>query len=325
MSHTTRWRVAMALLLMPTLFLAACEAVTPTPRPTRTRVIATEIVEPTDTPAVVTTAAPLATATAAAGSTPRAAAAAVPKPVVTDPLLPIFAPFPPKPIPSRPSNINPLTGLTADPAALQRKPILARIGNDQKVRESSWQAGLNSADIVFEELIDILGSQYANTRYTAVFLSNDPPLIGPIRSGRIINFQLVPMLDGALSHAGASNGTRWLFSQSPMTNIDEFFNQPAYCYINSHGYQGRLYTTVPRLRQWLTQKGWEEPVQLYGFNFADGAPSGQPITSIGFNKAPWPSWDAAQWTYAAVKWKVHAVFHRRARHGHNLRGHGEMG
>ncbi|HEX7587867.1 MAG TPA: DUF3048 domain-containing protein [Anaerolineae bacterium] len=293
----------MALLLMPTLFLVACEAVTPTPRPTRTRVIATETVEPADTPTVVPTRGPLATATAAAGSTPRAAVAAAPKPIVTDPLLPIFAPFPPKPIPSRPSNINPLTGLTVDPAALQRRPILARIGNDQKVRESFWQAGLNSADIVFEELIDILGSQYANTRYTAVFLSNDPPLIGPIRSGRIINFQLVPMLDGALSHAGASNGTRWLFSQSPMTNIDEFFNQPAYCYINSHGYQGRLYTTVPRLRQWLTQKGWEEPVQLYGFNFADGVPSGQPITSIGFNKAPWPSWDAAQWTYAASSGK----------------------
>ena len=306
MSRTNRWRVAIALLLTPTLLLAACEQVTPTPRPTRTRIIATETVEPTDTPTDVPTAVGTATPTIGPQPTPRPAAAgapAAPKPAVTDPLLPIFAPFPPKPIPSRPSNINPLTGLAADPAALQRRPILARIGNDQKVRESFWQAGLNSADIVFEELIDILGAQYANTRYTAVFLSNDPPLIGPIRSGRIINFQLVPMLDGALSHAGASNGTRWLFSQSPMTNLDEFFNQPAYCYIQSHGYQGRLYTTVPRLRQWLTQKGWEAPVQLYGFNFADPAPSGQPITSIGFNKAPWPSWDAAQWTYAPASGK----------------------
>ena len=57
-------------------------------------------------------------------------------------------------------------------------------------------------DLSVPELIDQLGNLYANTRYTAVFLSQDPPLIGPIRSGRIINFQLAPMLDGALVHAG---------------------------------------------------------------------------------------------------------------------------
>jgi hypothetical protein len=159
--------------------------------------------------------------------------------------------------------------------------------------------GLSQADLVFEELIDILGSQYANTRYNAVYLTNDPPAIGPIRSGRIIDFQLVPMLDAALAHAGASNGTRWLFSQSPMVNLDEYFNQPAFCYNTQHGYQGRLYTSAVRIREWLKQKGWEAPVPLYGFNFADGAPAGTPITSIGLNKAPWPSWDIVQWKYDA--------------------------
>jgi hypothetical protein len=108
---------------------------------------------------------------------------------------------------------------------------------------------------------------------------------------------MVPLLDGALAHSGASNGTRWLFSNSPMINLDEYFNQPAYCYEKSHGYQGRLYTTAPRLREWLTQKGWEKPVQLYGFNFSTNKPSGQPVTTIGFSKAPWPSWETAQWKY----------------------------
>ena len=285
-------------ILFATLFLAACEEVTPTPRSTRARPTATEVVLPTDTPADTPTSVPSPTATAVPKVTAHAAIPA--KPMVTDPLLPIFGSFPPKPIPSRPANINPLTGLVADPTMLARRPILARIGNDPKVRTSFWQAGLNSADIVFEELIDILGSQYANTRYTAIFLSKDPPLIGPIRSGRIINFQMVPMLDGALAHAGASNGTRWLFSNSPMINLDEFFNQPAYCYEKSHGYEGRLYATAPRLRQWLTQKGWEKPTQLYGFNFSNSVPAGQPVTTIGFTKAPWPSWDAAQWKYDAA-------------------------
>lgn len=220
-----------------------------------------------------------------------------------DPMVPSFGPFPPIPIPDRPADINPLTGLVENPTSLQRRPILVRIGNDEKVRTSQWQAGFNSADLVFEELIDQIGSQYANTRYTAVFLSKDPPLAGPVRSGRLINLQIAPMLDGALAHAGASNGTRWLFFQTPLTNLDEYFNMAAYCYIKSHGYQGRLYTTGPRLREWLQKKQWEMAVPLYGFSFSDPIPDGQPVNSISLLKAPWPKWDQLEWRYDAATGK----------------------
>ncbi|MBI4789557.1 MAG: DUF3048 C-terminal domain-containing protein [Chloroflexi bacterium] len=289
-------------LMFAALLLVACssEELNPAPTPSKTRpptitkiAIATtpEVLVPTPTPTL---------ATSASNPTPRASNPQVAKPAVTDPLLPIFGLFPPIPIPNRPANLNPLTGLTANPAALQRRPILVRIGNDEKVRTSNWQAGLNSADLVFEELIDQLNNAYANTRYTAVFLSNDPPLLGPVRSGRIVNFQIAPMLDGALVHAGASNGTRWLFSVSPMVNLDEYFNQPSYCYIQSHGYQGRLYTSGPRLREWLVQKGWEKAIPLFGFDFADAAPPGQAVKSIALTKAPWPKWDQLEWRYDAA-------------------------
>lgn len=295
-----RGRMCVVALVLAAIWLVACSSGenVPEPTPTKTR-------QPTLTPlatrvAIATTPEATEPTVSAPSTTAVPVGASHPTKVVPhDPLLPVYGPFPPIPIPPRPANINPLTGLTADPAALQRRPILARIGNDEKVRTSDWQAGLNSADLVFEELIDILGTAYANTRYTAVFLANDPPLIGPIRSGRIINFQIAPMLDGALVHAGASNGTRWLFSQSPMINLDEYFNQPAYCYIQSHGYQGRLYTTAERLRQWLAQKKWEAPVPLYGFAFSESAPAGTAATSIAMTKAPWPKWDQAEWRYNA--------------------------
>jgi hypothetical protein len=299
-------QVIVFVLLAATLALVACEAAdaTPTPRPTWTPRVIVQVVTPTPEPTYT----PPSTSSPVPSAAPTAvnpARAAVPAPNFSDPLLPKFKAFPPIPIPSRPANINPLTGLTADPALLQRRPIVARIGNDPIVRQNNWHAGLSLADVVFEELIDTNGTTYANTRYSAVFLSNDPPLIGPIRSGRIINFQIVPMLDAALAHAGASNGTRWLFSQSPMVNLDEYFNQPAYCYmdIKTRPYQGRLYTTAPRIREWLNQKKWEAPVPLYGFNFADKVPIGASATLIGFNKAPWPSHAAAQWRYDAASQK----------------------
>jgi len=214
-----------------------------------------------------------------------------------DPLIPALGSFPPVPIPERPANINPLTGLATDPALLQRRPLLVRIGNDERVRTNFWQAGMSSTDLVFEELIDQLGSQYINTRLTAVFLSNDPPLVGPVRSGRLVNLQFTPMLAGALANAGASDGVRWIFGKTPMINLDEYFNMPAYCYNQSHGYIGRLYTTVPRLREWLTQKGLEQPAPLYGFEFSDTPPAGQHVGSITISEPPWPKWAAVEWRY----------------------------
>jgi hypothetical protein len=165
------------------------------------------------------------------------------------------------------------------------------------VRTSFWQAGTSAADLVFEELTDQLGKQYINTRYTAVFLSKDPPLVGPVRSGRLINLQLTPMFDGAMAHAGASDGVREIFAQTPVINFDEYFNQPAYCYNQPHGYIGRLYTTVPRLREWLVQKHLEQPVPLYGFTFSGLVPQGTPAPRIGIAQSPWPEWSTIEWRY----------------------------
>ena len=265
--YLTFQRRALLLLFGAALVLVACG--TPTPTPT---VIPTQ--EPTLSPTPEPTMTPMA-----------------------DPLIPNFGPFPPVSIPARPANINPLTGLETDPALLERRPILVRIGNDERVRTNLWQAGMSSADVVFEELIDQIGSTYINTRMTAVFLSRAPQLVGPVRSGRLVNLQLAPMLDGALANAGASDGVRLIFSKTPMVNLDEYFNQPAYCYNLPHGYMGRLYTTVPRLQQWLAEKGLEKPVPLYGFEFSDTPPAGPPVDSIGVQEAPWPKWAAVEWRY----------------------------
>ena len=265
-------RLTSIFFLCIAILLVACQAggcVTRTPTPE-----ATEMPKPTP------------------GATPQAAPSRQ-----VHPYIPVFGSFPPKPVPARPANINPLTGLPADPALLQRRPLLVRIGNDARVRSSFWQAGTASADLVFEELIDQIGDQYTNTRLTAVFLSKDAPLVGPVRSGRLINLQLVPMFDGAVAHAGASDGVRWIFSQAQVLDLDEFFNMPAYCYNNPHGYIGRLYTTLPRLREWIAQKELEKPVSLYGFTFSDIPPQGSRVNSIGITRAPWPKWSAVEWRY----------------------------
>ncbi|RPJ54771.1 MAG: DUF3048 domain-containing protein, partial [Dehalococcoidia bacterium] len=68
---------------------------------------------------------------------------------------------------SHPTNINPLTGLPVDdPAKLQRRPLMVRVGNDPAARP---QVGLNSADMVYEEI-----TEWWVTRFTAIFLAETP-------------------------------------------------------------------------------------------------------------------------------------------------------
>ena len=73
-----------------------------------------------------------------------------------------------------PPILAPLTGLPVD-APLTRPALVAKIDNHPKARP---QWGLNQADIVFEENVEML------TRFAAVFHTNDSDPVGPIRSGR---------------------------------------------------------------------------------------------------------------------------------------------
>lgn len=96
-----------------------------------------------------------------------------------------------------PADINPLTGLrVADPGVLNRPPVAVKISNYPRSVRPQW--GLSLADIVYE--------YYHNndlTRFYAIFYSQDAPLAGPIRSGRLFDSYLTNMYQGILTFASA--------------------------------------------------------------------------------------------------------------------------
>ena len=186
-------------------------------------------------------------------------------------------------------SVNPLTGLPTDRTALARRPILVRVGNDPVAR--SVQAGLSQADVVYEEIMDGWGV----TRYTAVFWSQEAPLVRPVRSARLLSIDLAMQFQGALAHSGASDAIRWRIANSPIIDLDEFFNPTPYTY-GPGDWRTRLYTSIPRLRAYLRSKGLDQPVGLEGWAFSDAPPGGAPATSITI---PYPNgtvvwrWDPA--------------------------------
>jgi hypothetical protein len=162
---------------------------------------------------------------------------------------------------NRPADVNPLTGLKVpDPAVLKRRPVLVRVGNDPGVQ----QVALQKADMVYEEIVE-----WWVTRYTAIYLSQDPDTVAPIRSARLINLQLAPQYQGALANSGGSDQVRWELSQAAdLVNLDEFFVPQPYFYRENEGWQTRLAFDVSKARDYLKDEDLDANVKLRGFVFS---------------------------------------------------------
>lgn len=82
---------------------------------------------------------------------------------------------------------NPLTGLRiSDPAPFEQRPFAIKIANSPDYVRP--QSGLTLADVVYEYYIE-----WGDTRFIAVFYSNHPAMVGPVRSGRFFDEHVTRM------------------------------------------------------------------------------------------------------------------------------------
>ena len=99
--------------------------------------------------------------------------------------------------------VAPLTGLRVQDGSLLERPALAiKIDNLDVPNETAVpQLGLLRADVVFEEIVE--GNI---TRLVAVFHSQQPGRVGPVRSARTTDVQLLPQLGRPLLGWSGGNG-----------------------------------------------------------------------------------------------------------------------
>ena len=88
-----------------------------------------------------------------------------------------------------PIDINPLTGLSTDPALLDRRPMLVKVSN--LPREVRPQSGLSRADIIFEYY-----TEEGTTRFIAIYYGKDAEQVGSIRSARFFDEHIIRMYRG---------------------------------------------------------------------------------------------------------------------------------
>lgn len=150
----------------------------------------------TETPTSTTP--PETVSTLAASPMPETATPS-PSPTATLPPVPSDTPAPVVYGPNNfPENVNPLTGLTvSDPALLERRPIAYKVNLiPRDYYRPPW--GLSFADIVYD--------YYHNDGYSrlhAIFYGEDAELVGAIRSGRLLDQELIRMYQSIFGYGSA--------------------------------------------------------------------------------------------------------------------------
>ncbi|MGO9583840.1 MAG: DUF3048 domain-containing protein [Acidimicrobiales bacterium] len=196
----------------------------------------------------------------------------------------------------------PLTGLPSPGGRVLPRPALAvKIGNDPASRP---QSGLEEADIVYEEM-----AEGGITRYMAVYQCQDAPVIGPVRSVRWDDWNILqnfghPILaySGGISYWMAEAATRpWIYNAdgSIYPTANAYYRSTSDVLPASQGAPYNLYTSTSRLWAQFPQAK-SPPPQL--FKFSKALPAGatpDSSVSIPFSGESPVVW---QWSATARKW-----------------------
>ncbi len=114
-----------------------------------------------------------------------------------------------------PDAVQPLTGLTPAGDSLTRPALEVKIDNADE-RGVRPQAGLDVADVVYEEQVE--GNV---TRLLSIFNSTLPDQVGPIRSVRATDPNVVWPLGGVFAYSGGAPQNVDLIRQAPVNAVDE--------------------------------------------------------------------------------------------------------
>jgi hypothetical protein len=187
----------------------------------------------------------------------------------------------------------PLTGVPTQSGVPQRPAIAVKVDNYPDARP---QSGLDKADVVFEEPVEGL-----ITRFVAVFQCQQAASIGPVRSARAVDVQILDQLSHPLFfHVGGIDPVLSMISAANDDNLDLGYHSS----IVTHP-AGRY---APYDTYMSTAGGWSlapsattapEPLFTYGSN----PPAGVPVSSI---RIPFSPTNSGTWTWSAAlgQWQL---------------------
>lgn len=168
-----------------------------------------------------------------------------------------------------PADVNPLTGLqVADVTVLDRRPQVIKVSNAPVLVRP--QAGIGAADIVFEHY-----AEGGLTRFSAIYYSQAPNRVGSIRSARLIDLDLIPMLGGMLGFSGASTGVETLLNNADYANRlfkGVLFGLPYFWRDETIEVPHNMFMNPNAVWEKATEQGINQKPTLRGLSFSEAAP-----------------------------------------------------
>jgi hypothetical protein len=163
----------------------------------------------------------------------------------------------------------PLTYLLG--AVAQRPALAAKIENTPDARP---QAGLEKADIVYEELVE-----GGITRFIAIFQSASASSIGPIRSVRPEDGDILREYHAALAFSGGAAYVVSALRHTPgIFLINETIGGSAFKRVSFRAAPHNLYSSCPALWQKIGTRAGGPPTQY--FEYSQSAPAITPSASV---------------------------------------------
>jgi hypothetical protein len=196
-----------------------------------------------------------------------------------------------------PQGWNPLTGLPyPDEEAMNRRNLIIKISNFPPVVRP--QSGINQADVVYE--YEVEGGV---TRFAAIYRSNAPRHVGPVRSGRLVDLELVPMYEALFSYSGASEPVNDLLLGQPWSlqvispAIGDNCREAGFCRFPGDNlvYEHTLYADTEMIWARAEARGVNDGYRARGFAFSDIADEGgEPADDIFID---WYGQTDARWQF----------------------------
>lgn len=188
-----------------------------------------------------------------------------------------------------PQAYNPLTGIyVEDPQKLERRPVMIKVSNFP--RAGRPHAGLSFADIVFDYYIG-----NGDNRFIALFYGNDSPKVGPVRSGRRVDAQLVTMYSAVLGYGGADGDTDAelvsVIGKYAVSHLEA--PCPVFCGKDTHDATG-VFADSQAFSQYVNASGMDNsrsdlPGMLFSAEHPKGAKKAEMVNILYnyYNRAQW--------------------------------------
>jgi hypothetical protein len=190
------------------------------------------------------------------------------------------------------ARIAPLTGVV-DPTGgvAKRCAVTVKIGNTS---EAHPQSGVGSADIVYEVVVD-----GGITRLAAVYQSHTPDKVGPLRSVRPSDQQILRPLGGVFAYSGGNAMEVASLNGVPVIAKDETAAGPMMFRDPARVAPHNLYAHVNQL---FGACASPPPQPLFGYRIGNEPAGGKPASAvtIGFKDPYSVTWN---WDAKLGKWK----------------------